>query len=67
MANEGTADRIIRVILGLVLIYVAYAPLHAHHLLRYLVYIIGAIVLITGLVGFCPLYALLGIRTCPKK
>jgi len=26
---------------------------------------LGAVPLLTGLIGYCPLYSLLGIRTCP--
>jgi len=28
---------------------------------------IGVIPLVTGLVGFCPLYRLVGLNTCPAK
>lgn len=30
-------------------------------------YAVGAIALITGAVGFCPAWSLLGINTCPTK
>ncbi len=59
--NEGTADRVIRVILGLVLLaLVFWGPKTAWGWL-------GLIPLVTGLVGSCPLYALFGIRTCPME
>jgi len=29
--------------------------------------IFGAVTLLTGLIGWCPAYALLGIRTCAAK
>jgi hypothetical protein len=28
---------------------------------------VGLVPLITGLVGYCPLYAMLGLNTCPVK
>ena len=58
MTNEGTPDRVIRVIAGLaILSLTVIGP-------RSLWGLIGAVPLLTGLVGFCPLYRLLGIRTC---
>ncbi|HYW58316.1 MAG TPA: DUF2892 domain-containing protein [Polaromonas sp.] len=57
--NEGTLDRSLRVILGLVLIGLAVTGT-----LGVWAYI-GVIPLITGAVGMCPLYSLLGINTCP--
>ncbi|NVK23005.1 MAG: DUF2892 domain-containing protein [Kangiellaceae bacterium] len=59
MRNEGTVDRVIRVIIGALLIALVFVgPQTAWGW-------IGLIPLITGLVGFCPLYKLLGINTCP--
>jgi len=29
--------------------------------------VVGLVALVTGLVSFCPLYAVLGINTCPMK
>jgi hypothetical protein len=56
--NEHTLDRIIRVVLGLgVLSLFFVGPQSAWALL-------GLVPLITGLVGSCPLYTLLGISTC---
>lgn len=57
--NEGMVDRAIRIILGLVLIGLAVTG-------RWTPWgWIGVIPLVTGLVGFCGLYQLLGIKTCP--
>ncbi len=58
-ANEGTLDRIIRVIIGLALLSViVIGP-------KSLLGLIGLIPLLTGLIGFCPLYKILGLNTCP--
>jgi hypothetical protein len=64
--NVGTVDRIARlaiaVVLGaVVLTGAATAPMS---------WIAGALavtLLVTGATGFCPLYALAGIRTCPVR
>ena len=59
--NEGAIDRSLRVILGLVLI--GLAATETIGLWGY----IGIIPLITGAVGMCPIYSLLGINTCPAS
>ncbi|WP_395688637.1 DUF2892 domain-containing protein [Caenimonas koreensis] len=57
--NEGTLDRAVRVVVGLVLIGLA-----ATNTIGMWGYI-GVVPLLTGAVGMCPLYTLLGINTCP--
>jgi hypothetical protein len=58
--NEGTADRIIRVIGGLGIVsLLALGPVPGWGLIG----VIGLVPLVTGIVGFCPGYALLGIDT----
>ena len=59
--NEGTIDRVLRVILGLVLLSLVFAGPQTMWGL------IGIIPLVTGLVGTCPVYSILGIRTCKVK
>jgi hypothetical protein len=61
-ANESTIDRIVRVVVGIALAALAIAGSLAAPLL-YVVWAVAAIALITGVVGFCPLYAVLGFRT----
>lgn len=57
--NEGTLDRTLRVVAGLALIGLAWSgTIGAWGW-------IGLVPLATGAVGVCPLYSLLGIRTCP--
>ena len=60
--NESNLDRIIRVILGAVL-FALYFTGTVTGGLGVVFIILGAILLITGVVGFCPLYALLKIST----
>jgi hypothetical protein len=60
--NEAPLDRAIRIVLGIALAGIAIFGAVTAPLL-YLVWVVAAIALITGIVGFCPLYALLHIRT----
>ena len=57
--NEGTLDRALRVIAGLVLI--GLAATGKVGLWGY----IGVVPLLTGALGNCPVYSILGINTCP--
>ncbi len=58
MTNEHNIERIIRVVLGLVLISLVFiGPQSVWGW-------VGIVPLATGLVGFCPLYKVLGINTC---
>lgn len=59
-ANVGSIDRILRILAGIALIAWALmgGPVWAW---------IGVLPLATGLFGFCPAYALLGINSCGAK
>jgi hypothetical protein len=58
LINEGALDRIIRVIAGAAIISLVFVgPQSPWGWL-------GVVPLLTGLVGFCPAYALLGVNTC---
>ncbi|MGD9833065.1 MAG: DUF2892 domain-containing protein [Piscinibacter sp.] len=59
--NEGTIDRALRILAGLVLI--ALAATGTVGVWGW----IGVVPLATGLLGWCPAYTLLGINTCPMK
>ena len=62
--NEGFTDRTIRVIVGLVLLSVlAWCPVSWWGLVG----VVGLIPLVTGLVGYCPTYTLLGIDTTGRQ
>ncbi len=60
--NESKTDRIIRVVLGVVLLALGWTGI-VGGTPGLIFKIIGFIPLITGLVGFCPLYALLKTKT----
>jgi hypothetical protein len=65
-ANVGMVDRIVRVILGIVLIAYAIPVGFAATGWNWVGWI-GVIPLVTGLLGNCPLYSLLGVSTCPVR
>ncbi|MEI4195310.1 YgaP family membrane protein [Roseovarius sp. E0-M6] len=56
--NEGTVDRVLRVIVGIVLLALVFVGPQT------LWGLIGIVPLVTGLVGTCPIYSVLGLRTC---
>ena len=59
--NVGGIDRILRIVVGLVLIALAVTGTVGWWGW------LGIVQLATGLFSFCPLYTLMGINTCPVK
>ena len=59
--NEGTLDRALRIAAGLILLALTLTGTIG------LWGWIGVVPLLTGAIGFCPLYSVLGFRTCPVK
>ena len=57
-ANVGTIDRLLRIIVGLALLSLVFVGPKS------LWGLVGLIPLGTAVFGFCPAYALFGIRTC---
>jgi hypothetical protein len=64
MKNMGTADRIIRLLAALVFVYL-FATGTVSGWLGYLLLAFAGIFTVTSLVSTCPIYSILGIRTCP--
>lgn len=64
--NLGKIDAILRILIGIVLAYLFYNNYITDTLGIVLLSISGVLVL-TGFVGWCPLYKVLGIRTCRTK
>jgi ABC-type polysaccharide/polyol phosphate export permease len=58
--NVGTADRIIRVVVGVILLALVFVGPQTPWGW------IGIVPIATALIGNCPAYSLLGIRTCKK-
>jgi DUF2892 family protein len=56
--NESSVDRALRVVVGIALLSIVVIGPHT------LFGLIGIVPLLTGVVGFCPLYRVLGISSC---
>jgi hypothetical protein len=59
--NEGTLDRTLRIVIGASLLSLTIVGPKS------MLGLIGVVPLLTGIVGNCPLYRVLGIRTCPMS
>jgi hypothetical protein len=64
--NVGTIDRVARIIIGIALL-AGFALNMVAAPLSYLVALIGIIALVTGAIGTCPAYSIIGITTTGKK
>ena len=67
VANVGTVDRILRIVLGAFLIAAPYfvaSEIWQNDLYRLGLPIVGAVLVLTALIRFCPLYRIFSIRTC---
>ena len=64
--NVGTADRIVRALIGLVLIALPFATsLTAESpLLTYGAIAVGVVMLLVALTRVCPVYSVFGLKTC---
>ena len=60
-ANVGSIERVVRIVVGLLLIGLA-----AGGTIGWWGWL-GVVPLLTGLVGWCPPYAMLGLNTCKVK
>ena len=64
--NMGSADRVIRILLG-----VAFVLLFAFKTVEgtwgIVLAVVGGVFLLTSFVSFCPLYTIVGINTCKVK
>jgi hypothetical protein len=61
--NVGVVDKVLRIVVGVSLLSLIFV-LEGN--IRWLG-LIGIVPLATGLIGYCPLYAVLGLSTCPMK
>jgi len=55
--NEGAVDRILRIVLGIAVLSLVFVGPRTPWAW------LGLVPLLTGVIGFCPLYAVLGIST----
>ena len=71
-SNEGPIDRIVRSVVGAALLAIVAFSLEGpialvEGAIALAVGIAGAVTLLTGAIGWCPAYALLGINTCAPR
>lgn len=57
--NEGTLDRAARIIIGLGLLSLVFVGPQTMWGL------VGLVPILTGTIGYCPLYSVIGLNTCP--
>ena len=65
MKNEGLLDRILRLILGIGSFFIGFY--YFDNSWQYLFYVIGLVLLVTAITGYCGIYKLFGISTVKKK
>ena len=70
MANVGSLDRTLRVIVGAVLLVAPFLPpfvgfFAALGVWKFVLAAVGVVMVGTAAFRFCPAYTLFGIRTCP--
>lgn len=66
-ANVGSLDRLIRIVIGALLIALPFihgAEIWANPLAQWGAMIVGSVLILTALVRFCPLYCLIGTSNC---
>ena len=64
--NVGNLDRVIRIILAVV-ISILYFTNVISGTSGLVLLVLAGIFLLTSFIGFCPLYAIFGLNTCPVK
>lgn len=66
-ANVGTIDRILRAALSVLLLYLAFfsgLSLFSAPLFMYGAAVVGFVMLATSTLKMCPIYSVLGLKTC---
>ncbi|WP_243286668.1 YgaP family membrane protein [Geothrix terrae] len=61
--NVGGTDKVVRILVGLVLLSLLFLLKGNARWFG----LLGLVPLVTAFAGFCPLYTLVGVNTCPKK
>ena len=65
--NVGTTDRVIRALLGVVLLFLALfsgLPFFALPVVKVVAIAVGVVMLAVAVVRVCPIYSIFGFRTC---
>jgi hypothetical protein len=64
--NVGNTDRAVRILLAVVFAALYFTGT-VTGTMGYVLLALGAIFVLTSLVSFCPIYAIVGLSTCPAK
>ena len=64
--NVGSIDKVVRILLALVAAILGFKGGFSD-IVSYILFAVAIILLVVSLIGFCPLYPLLGISTCKSK
>ncbi len=64
--NVGNIDRIIRLLLAVVFIALYYTQT-VTGTISIVMLVLAGVFALTALISFCPLYAIVGLSTCPAK
>lgn len=64
--NEGTVDRVLRIIVGIALIAIGVWVVGSQAWIWTLT-IVGIVLLVTGIIGWCGIYTLFGVSTKKKE
>jgi hypothetical protein len=62
--NMGTIDRGVRLVIAAVLAYLALGTGMLSGILFWLALVVAGVFTLTALVGNCPLYSIVGLKTC---
>lgn len=65
--NMGSTDRILRILIALIIITLYFTTNIFSHTAAIILLIVSTVFILTSIVGVCPLYLPLGIRTCARK
>jgi uncharacterized membrane protein YuzA (DUF378 family) len=65
--NMGKADRLVRAFLVAPLAVIGAVLVGPGSLLGILLFVVAAVMLGTAAIGSCPLYRLVGLKTCPMQ
>jgi hypothetical protein len=64
--NVGGADRLVRLMVAAVFAYL-YFSATVTGIVGLVLVILAGVFFLTSLIGYCPLYSIFGINTCPSK
>lgn len=65
-ANVGSTDKIARLVLALLAVVFAFLT-GIGTALGVVLLVVGVVLAVTAFTGFCPIYRVLGLSTCPAR